>query len=198
MRRLISLIILICICSFLLGANRVAHLVVSVGSPTTSESNWHTYIQGRSYVDTIVYWDVNSATADSLNTYTWVLMSNECCNDELTACTIWRDLTVPLVFQGRRCHDTLAFGDGHAEPGAALYINITDNTHEITDRWATGDLQVINEIYYMAAITPSGSMGDINVLAHLQTSLESAPHDSFTVAALEAGGDNDDGMAVSA
>ena len=108
----------------------IALVVVDSGNPDLGSVRWYNYLDGQDYINSITYEDINDVSQATLNTYDLVLSGGTQISADFAKL---KGLSVPAVFCNADFKDELKFGTGDTNDASETQIDISDNTHYITD-----------------------------------------------------------------
>ncbi len=115
----------------------VALVVNNPESPYTTAVWWKTWLEGREYVNSVTYEDIDTVTQEQLNAYDLVW---SCRVDlDMVKC---KGLDVPVIFTANGNRQYLKFGMNMGYSASQTQINITSNSHYITEVFELGNLTV--------------------------------------------------------
>ncbi len=114
----------------------VAIVVVDPENPLAIQETYKTWLESKDYVNSVTYeaYDVSQAT---LNTYDVVIA--------LSSGAVCKGLSVPVLGSWATNYVGLKLGTAGGSASGLTAINITDNTHYITEVFGTGNLTVFSE-----------------------------------------------------
>ncbi len=114
----------------------VAIVVVDPENPLGVQEDYKTWLESKDYVNSATYeaYDVSQAT---LNTYDLVVA--------LSSGSVCKGLSVPVLGSWPTNYNALKIGTAGGSASGITAINITDNTHYITEVFGTGNLTVYSE-----------------------------------------------------
>ena len=78
---------------------RVAMVISDTSSVLASDTRWRNWLLSEAYIDTVVFWDRDDITADSMNSYDFVWIGQNCDGGQITIC---KGLNVPVYVIDRQ------------------------------------------------------------------------------------------------
>ncbi len=123
-------------------------IALFIGStPQSDEIAMKAWLEGRDYVNSVTYEDMDDVTQEQLNAYDLVAncRSSGSGGDHQKL----KGLTVPVFFRNELLRDYLKFGTGNDYASAQTQINITSNSHYITQVFELGNLTIQSSDYLL-------------------------------------------------